>query len=231
MADTIKKVYLKKKINENVAIVYPKTSADNVEYNDTDTVKDKIDAINNPMTGATSSQNGVSGLVPAPSAGNQDKFLKGDGTWSEVKSITEINLTGAVTGSVTFDGTVVNINVDKVRTTLYSNTSGTTENITLAEDISSYKEIEILYGVNGIISSSKAYVNGSSTCICMSITCTDDSSIKFYTGKCSISSKALTRGTTADEKLLTINWATSGALNFDTTNGPELLIYKVLGHN
>lgn len=36
-----------------------------------------------PMTGATSDSNGASGLVPAPAAGDQDKFLKGDGTWAE----------------------------------------------------------------------------------------------------------------------------------------------------
>lgn len=34
-----------------------------------------------PMVGATSTTAGASGLVPAPAAGNQDKFLKGDGTW------------------------------------------------------------------------------------------------------------------------------------------------------
>ena len=34
------------------------------------------------MTGATASTDGVSGLVPAPTAGDQAKFLKGDGTWA-----------------------------------------------------------------------------------------------------------------------------------------------------
>lgn len=33
------------------------------------------------MTGATSSSPGVSGLVPAPSAGDENKILRGDGTW------------------------------------------------------------------------------------------------------------------------------------------------------
>lgn len=33
------------------------------------------------MTGATSGAAGTSGLVPAPAAGDQDKVLKGDGTW------------------------------------------------------------------------------------------------------------------------------------------------------
>jgi len=33
------------------------------------------------MTGATDQAAGTSGLVPAPAAGDEDKFLKGDGTW------------------------------------------------------------------------------------------------------------------------------------------------------
>ena len=36
------------------------------------------------MTGATSGENGEGGLVPAPPAGAQDRFLRGDGTWQAV---------------------------------------------------------------------------------------------------------------------------------------------------
>lgn len=39
------------------------------------------------MTGATASTDGESGLVPAPDAGDEDKFLKGDGTWADVPSL------------------------------------------------------------------------------------------------------------------------------------------------
>ena len=35
------------------------------------------------MTGATESADGAAGLVPAPQAGDEEKFLRGDGTWSE----------------------------------------------------------------------------------------------------------------------------------------------------
>jgi hypothetical protein len=45
-----------------------------VYYKDTDTTY-------NDMTGATSSKDGTNGLVPKPVAGNQDKYLRGDGTW------------------------------------------------------------------------------------------------------------------------------------------------------
>lgn len=51
------------------------------------TITGAIDAINSnvptvaDMTGATASTNGTHGLVPAPSAGDENKVLKGDGTW------------------------------------------------------------------------------------------------------------------------------------------------------
>ncbi len=38
------------------------------------------------FTGATASADGTQGLVPGPLAGDQDKFLKGDGTWQTVSS-------------------------------------------------------------------------------------------------------------------------------------------------
>lgn len=36
------------------------------------------------MTGATATSDGISGLVPVPTAGDQLKFLRGDGTWAAV---------------------------------------------------------------------------------------------------------------------------------------------------
>lgn len=36
----------------------------------------------NAMTGASAGTAGTAGIVPAPAAGDQDKFLKGDGTWA-----------------------------------------------------------------------------------------------------------------------------------------------------
>ena len=40
------------------------------------------------MTGAASSTAGSAGLVPAPSAGDQDKVLKGNGTWETIPTMT-----------------------------------------------------------------------------------------------------------------------------------------------
>ena len=60
---------------------------------------DAIDRINSipgatDFTGATDTTDGTHGLVPAPVAGDNTKFLKGDGTWAEVSGGTG----GAITG-------------------------------------------------------------------------------------------------------------------------------------
>ena len=47
------------------------------------------------MKGATSSAAGTAGLVPAPAAGKQTSFLRGDGTWVVPTNTTYSNMTGA----------------------------------------------------------------------------------------------------------------------------------------
>lgn len=49
-----------------------------------------------PMTGATSGSAGTGGTVPAPSAGAQGYFLRGDGTWSDA--------TGGASAALPLDG-------------------------------------------------------------------------------------------------------------------------------
>lgn len=50
------------------------------------------------MGGATVSQAGGSGLVPAPPAGAQGKFLRGDGTWQTASGATYSNATSDMAG-------------------------------------------------------------------------------------------------------------------------------------
>lgn len=59
------------------------TAGDNITINqDTNTI-----SANYPdVIGATSSTAGTRGLVPSPAAGDEDKFLKGDGTWGVVSA-------------------------------------------------------------------------------------------------------------------------------------------------
>ncbi|WP_024348178.1 hypothetical protein [Lacrimispora indolis] len=56
------------------------------------------DTTYNDMTGATSSAAGTHGLVPAPAAGNQAKFLRGDGTWQTPPNTTYSKATAAADG-------------------------------------------------------------------------------------------------------------------------------------
>lgn len=52
----------------------------------TDALADKADvtALPSVMIGATALADGISGLVPTPTTSDVSKYLKGDGTWSEV---------------------------------------------------------------------------------------------------------------------------------------------------
>ena len=68
------------------------TDGDVLVYNDTtkkwesaslaDYLKGKL-----IMIGATATQDGASGLVPAPQIGEQGKYLRGDGTWANVEAV------------------------------------------------------------------------------------------------------------------------------------------------
>ena len=55
------------------------------------------------MQGATASTAGTSGLVPVPQAGDQGKFLRGDGTWAIVQSEDVSDLRATVTTLVGTD--------------------------------------------------------------------------------------------------------------------------------
>lgn len=73
-------------------------------------IDSKISAIET-FTGASSQEDGASGLVPAPEQGDQEKFLRGDGIWAA--------LSGLVTGvkgssESTYRGGNVNITKDNI---------------------------------------------------------------------------------------------------------------------
>ena len=77
-------------------------------------IEDKANTQVNVMGAATSSTNGTAGQVPAPSAGDNTKFLSGDATWKEV--VTDINREGNLltvahggTGSTTSAGALENL--------------------------------------------------------------------------------------------------------------------------
>lgn len=77
------------------------TGEGSVSVTSDDTGKITIAGVNttySAMTGATSSAAGKAGLVPAPAAGKQTSFLRGDGTWV-VPTNTTYSVMGAATAS------------------------------------------------------------------------------------------------------------------------------------
>ena len=55
--------------------------------------KAEKDHIHSIMIGSSANSMGSSGLVPAPSKGSQNKFLRGDGSWSEIPKNTTYIMT------------------------------------------------------------------------------------------------------------------------------------------
>lgn len=79
----------------------------------TNNVISATDTTYSDMVGATTQADGAHGLVPAPAAGDENKFLKGDGTWSVVSAgsaslagLTDVNLTSPTDGqALIYDAT------------------------------------------------------------------------------------------------------------------------------
>lgn len=63
--------------------------------------------VRSPFTGATADKTGAVGAVPAPSAGSQGKFLRGDGTWQTPMDTKYTHPNSGVTA-----GTYNNVTVD-----------------------------------------------------------------------------------------------------------------------
>ena len=81
------------------------------------------------FTGASAGAAGTNGLVPAPAAGDQDKYLKADGTWASVAgatlySSTGQNTDGAMTQKATTDALNLKADSSSVPTS-FSDLSGT----------------------------------------------------------------------------------------------------------
>lgn len=51
------------------------------------------------MTGATTSANGKSGLVPAPAKGSANRYLCSDGTFKEIAEATTSDIDGIIAGT------------------------------------------------------------------------------------------------------------------------------------
>lgn len=89
------------------------TAGTNIQINPNTNVISATDTTYSDVTGATSQTAGTHGLVPAPAAGDEGKFLKGDGTWDTVSpgsaslaSLTDVDLTNPTDGqALVYDAT------------------------------------------------------------------------------------------------------------------------------
>ena len=118
----------------NKKLVYNKGGSTNTDIVTVTTLKSAIGA----MTGATASANGAMGLVPAPSSGKQNYFLRGDGTWAFLEGTTYTIASGDSNGQIKVtpsSGSAYNVTIKGLNTAAYRGvdttpTSGSTNLIT-----------------------------------------------------------------------------------------------------
>ena len=133
-AELAKKVSSVTYDSTNKKLVYNKGGSTNTDIVTVATLKSAIGA----MTGATASANGAIGLVPAPSSGKQNYFLRGDGTWAFLEGTTYTIASGDSNGQIKVtpsSGSAYNVTVKGLNTAAYrgvdtSPTSGSTNVIT-----------------------------------------------------------------------------------------------------
>ena len=133
-AELAKKVSSVTYDSTNKKLVYNKGGSTNTDIVTVATLKSAIGT----MTGATASANGAIGLVPAPSSGKQNYFLRGDGTWAFLEGTTYTIASGDSNGQIKVtpsSGSAYNVTVKGLNTAAYrgvdtSPTSGSTNVIT-----------------------------------------------------------------------------------------------------
>ena len=118
------------------------------------------------MGGATGSAAGSAGLVPAPAAGDEGKYLKGDGTWNAVAVPTKTsqltNDSGFLTdaGVTSFNGSTGAVTYSAPVTSVNGNTGAVTvgagAEVTLSA--SSWNNKTQSVSVSGVTSSSRVVV-------------------------------------------------------------------------
>lgn len=95
------------------------------------------------MKGATASADGASGLVPAPTKGNEGKYLKGDGSWGTLaKTIVDDTLSDTSTNPV--QNKIVKDEIDRAKNIAY-------QSMTLAGNLANALMYEMAINDSGFI--------------------------------------------------------------------------------
>ena len=111
------------------------------------------------MKGATASADGASGLVPAPTKGNEGKYLKGDGTWGiPAKTIVDDTLSDTSTNPV--QNKIVKGEIDKAKNIA-------DQSMTLAGNLANALMYEMAIKDSGFIFKD---TGGTSYCLCNDLT-------------------------------------------------------------
>lgn len=113
---TFKKVKLINPAGGDPVIIDVGATASNITFNDNSDLQSSFV----PFTGASASTDGVKGLVPAPSQGDESKFLKADGTWETVPTVLTASLAANAT-TLTFTNSAIG---DNTRIDVYSSVYG-----------------------------------------------------------------------------------------------------------
>lgn len=77
------------------------------------------------FTPASEEKNGTAGLVPAPQAGDQDLYLRGDGSWANPTEAVALEVAGLKTSVDTLIGTDKNVSVRVIATDIASKAAST----------------------------------------------------------------------------------------------------------
>lgn len=77
-----------------------------------------------PFSGASSSTNGEKGIVPRPMAGDEEKYLCGDGTWKPVQGGGGGGSTVTITPTLSSGTKIADYSIDGVSASLYAPSGG-----------------------------------------------------------------------------------------------------------
>ena len=169
------------------------------------------------MTGATSGADGASGLVPKPSAGDQDKVLSGAATWVAQPTVNDATLTikqntttlGTFTANAS-TGTTVTISTP-TRTTIYTSNTGQNGDFQTTSAMSNYDDVEFTFrdGNNNYMTRT---VPGDASSFVLDIVHPGANNAAYwYMSRWTVSGTSLTASATCGRKIITstISSATS----------------------
>lgn len=154
-------VLLGEGITDNSLLVYNATT----QKWENKSLLDIFVEINEVFTGATADTAGTAGLVPAPTAGQEGLFLKGDGTWADPNTGLE-ELTNVINGLIGEDTgkTIREIAADEASTKVAEIVNGAPESFDtlkeIADWITQHQDVADLVTIGEKVNNLEDIING-----------------------------------------------------------------------